>query len=221
MRAGSPAPKNLLRETIRYSADGERKYIRYYDGRGHFGHVRLRLIPHPGEVCRVTLDAACSLPEECCQAIQDALTNRFDLEPRGHLGLIGLEARLTGGSYLDHHSYPEAYAHAARMAFDEAFHRACPMIVEPYIGVSLLVEFNELVWILKALRDLLGEAQTTQRVTDVVHLKVDLPVRLVETVRSMGIRIMKQFPVPSDERYRPLVTPRTGDAPPDVLGEWT
>jgi elongation factor G len=221
MGARSSAPNTLYRETIRYSAVGERKYIRYYDGRGHFGHVRLRLIPHPGESCRVSLDDACSLPGECCRAIQDALMRRFDLEPRSHLGLVGFEVRVIGGNYLDRHSYPEAYAHAARMAFDDALHCACPMIVEPYIGVSLVVELDDLVWTIKALGAMLGEVHTTQRVTDVVRLNIDVPVRLVGTIRSMRMRIIRQFPIPSDDRYRPILTPRTGDVLPDDLGEWT
>jgi elongation factor G len=221
MRAGLPAPTILFRETIRYSAEGERKYIRYYDGRGHFGHVRLRLIPHPGEPCRVMCDAGCNLPEECCRAAQNALMSRFDPQPRGRPQLIGLEARLTGGSYLERHSYPEAFAHAACMAFDEALHLACPMIVEPYVGVSMLVELDNLVWTMKTLGALLGEMQTTQRVTNAVYLKVDVPVRLVGTIRSMGMHITQQFPIPSDERYRPILTPKTGDAIPDDLSEWT
>lgn len=221
MGAGSSAPNTLYCETICYSAEGDRKYIRYFDDRGHFGHVRLRLVPHPGASCSVNLDDACILPGECCRAIQDALMRRFDFEPRSHLRLIGLEARVIGGSFLDRHSYPEAYAHAAHMAFDDALHRACPMIVEPYIGVSLVVELDDLVWTIKALGALLGEMQTTQRVTNVVHLKVDVPMRLVGTIRSMGIRITKQFSIPSDGRYRPILTPRTGDVLPDDLGEWT
>ena len=221
MGARSSAPNTLYRETICYSAEGDRKYIRYFDGRGHFGHVRLRLVPYPGESCRVSLDDACSLPGECCRAIQDALMRRFDLEPRSHLELVGFEARVIGGTFLDHHSYPEAYALAACMAFDEAFHRASPMVVEPYIGVSLVVEFDDLVWTIKALGALLGEMQTTQRVTDVVRLNVDVPMRLVGTIRSMGMRITRQFPIPSDDRYRPILTARTGDVLPDDLGEWT
>jgi elongation factor G len=221
MHAASPTPNSLFRQAICHSADGERKYIRYYDGRGHFGHVRLRLIPHPGESCRVSLDAACGLPEECCRAIQDALIRRFDPQSRGRLQLIGLEVRVTGGSYLERHSYPEAFAHAACMAFDEALHRACPVIVEPYIGVSLSVEFEKLVRTMKTLGALLGEMRTTQRVTDVLYLKLDVPVRLVGAIRSMGMRITQQFPVPSAERYRPILTPKTGDAIPDDLSEWT
>src|ERR1700744_4153447 len=221
MRAGSSAPKTLYREPICHSAEGERKYIRYYNGRGHFGHVRLQLVPHPGAACSVNLDDACSLPGECCRAVQDALMRHCDLEPRSHLRLIGLEARVVGGSFLDRHSYPEAYARAAHTARDDALYRACLMIVESYIGVSLVVELDDLVWTIKALGALLGEMQTTQRVTNVVHLKIDVPMRLVGTIRSMGMRISKQFPTPSDRRYRPILTPRTGDALPDDLGEWT
>lgn len=221
MGAGSSAPNTLYRETIRYPAEGERKYIRYYDGRGHFGHVRLRLVPHPGEACGVSLDAACDLPEDCCHAVKSVLTRCFDKEPRSRLALIGFEVCVVGGSYLNCHSYPEAYAHAACMAFDEALHRASPIIVEPYTGVSLLVELEDLVWTVKALGALLGEMHTTQRVTNVVHLQVDVPVRLVGTIRSMGMRVTKQFPVPNDERYRPIFTPRTGDVLPDGLDEWT
>lgn len=221
MHAASPTPNSLFRETIRHSAEGERKYIRYYDGRGHFAHVRLRLIPHPGESCRVSLDAACGLPEDCCRAAQRALLRRFEATPRSRLALIGLEVLLLGGSYLDRHSYPEAYAHAAYMAFDEALHRACPVIVEPYIGVSLSVKFENLAETIKTLGALLGEMRTTQSVTDVLRLKLDVPVRLVGAIRSMGMRITQQFPVPSDERYRPILTPKTGDAIPDDLEEWT
>ncbi len=95
------------------------------------------------------------------------------------------------------------------------------MIVEPYIGVSLVVELDKLVSTTKALGALLGEMRTTQRVTNVVHFKVDVPVRLVGTIRSMGLHVTQQFPVPSDKRYRPILTPRTSDALPDDLGEWT
>lgn len=222
MSSGEPPVSNILyRETIRYSAEGERKYIRYYDGRGHFGHVWLRLIPHPGEPCTVSCDSACNLPEACCQAAHQALTRRFAFPPRNHLSLIGCEVRLMGGSYLNRHSYPEAYAHAAHMAFDEAFHQAGPMVVEPYTGIEFVVDLEDLVWTVKVLHDLLGELHTTQRVTQVVQLRTDVPVRLVGKIRSMGMHISKQLPLPRDRRYRPLLAPRDDSAFSGDLVEWT
>jgi hypothetical protein len=221
MRTGPPTPNLIYRETIRYSAEGERKYIRYYDGRGHFGHVQLRLIPHPGEACSVSCDTECNLPKECCQAAHDALMSRFEFQPRGHFGLIGFEVRLTGGSYLEPHSYPEAYAHAACMALDEAFRRAGRVVVERYTGILLVIDLDDLVWSIKALRNLLGEVHASQTVTNVARLRMDVPVQLLGKIRSMGLRIERQFPLPSEKRYRPLLTSEAGHTSPGDLGEWT
>src|SRR4051794_32506903 len=144
MRARDFTPSHSYRETIRYPARGERKYIRYFDGRGHFGHVHLQLTPRPGEFCSVSVDAACPLPEESCTAINQALLRRFEHGPVRYLPLVGVEVRLTGGSYLPRHSYPEACAIAACMAYDEAMRVAGPLIVEPYVGVRLLMEKGSL-----------------------------------------------------------------------------
>ena len=221
MSAGPRSPDTVFCETIRYSAEGERKYIRYYDGRGHFGHVHLRLIPRSGQSCTVSFDAGCRLSQECCLAIQQALTRCFKLAHRSHLELIGFESRVMGGNYLNRHSYPEAHMQAAYMAFDEALRRACPLIVERYVGVLLLIALDDLVWVTKTLCDLLGELHTTQRVTNVVQLKINVPLRLVGRIRSLGIQIAKQFPLPSEKRYQSVLMPGTSNLLPDDLSEWT
>jgi hypothetical protein len=107
------------------------------------------------------------------------------------------------------------------MAFDEALRRACPVTVEPYTRVLMLVELDNLAWTVKALCALLGEMRSTQSATNVVHLKVDVPVRLLRTIRWMGMRVARQFPIPSEDRYRPILTPATGDILPDDLDSWT
>jgi elongation factor G len=117
---------SAYRETIRHSSVGERKYIRYFDGRGHFGHVRLLLTPRPGAPCSVSVDAACALPKEATIAAQHAISERFDRCSHLHLPLIGFDVHLMGGTYLPRHSYPEACAIAACMAFEEALQSRGP-----------------------------------------------------------------------------------------------
>lgn len=141
----------------------------------------------------------------------------MSFQPRGHFGLIGFEVLLTGGSYLEPHSYPEAYAYAACMALDEAMRRAAPVVVEPYTGIVLVVELDDLVWTIKGLRDLLGEVHATQTVTNVARLTMDVPVQLLGKVRWMGLRIKRQFPLASEKQYRPLLTSRADRAPSDDL----
>jgi elongation factor G len=214
---------SLYRETIRYAASGERKYIRYFDGRGHFGHVRLQLKPQPGEACSISVDASCHLPEESCAAVHTALRGRFDHGPVGRLPLVGMEVRLTGGTYLPRHSYPAACAIAASMAYDEALRVAGPFVIEPYVGIRLRIENNSLQWKMKTLTALLGEVRAVHSVTDVIRLEVEIPVRLQDAVKSaLRLRFLEIFPLPQDQQYRPVTASGSrlyGFS--DALDEWT
>src|SRR3984957_18617835 len=107
------------RETIRRAAFGDRKYIRYFAGRGHFAHLRLQLIPCPGELCRVTTSDGLEIPELCCAAAQASILKKFEAGPLGSYPMLGLEARIIGGTFLPKYSHAEAFARAASMAFDE------------------------------------------------------------------------------------------------------
>lgn len=223
MHADPSSSPSLNRETIRYPASGERKYIRYFDGRGHFGHVRLQLTPRPGELCSISVDTSCYLPEESRGAVQIALHRCFEHGPVSRLPLVGIEARLTGGTYLPRHSYPEACAIAACMAYDEALQRASPFVVEPYVGIRLLVEDNSLQWKVKTLTDLLGEVHATHSLTDVARLEVEIPLRLQHAVKSaLRLGMLETFALPKDHQYRPLSA--SGKSPygfSDALDEWT
>jgi hypothetical protein len=227
-REASPMPgvqpsSVSLRETIRHSAEGERKYIRYFDGRGHFGHVRLLLIPHPGERCTVTIDSACTLPKEACDAASEMLLQRFDRGRHGLLPLIGFEVRLTGGTYLAPYSYLEACAIAASMAYDEALLRAGLFVVEFYAGIRLFVEIDALSRTIRTLRDLLGEVRATSTVTKIVQLDVEIPVRLCGAVKAaLGLRVLNMIPLPKDQQYQPLAS--AAQDPHGLSGgfdEWT
>jgi elongation factor G len=223
MRAENLTPPLTYRETIRYAAAGERKYIRYLDGRGHFGHIRLQLMPRPGEPCSVSIDAACPLPEESCTAIKQTLGRRFEHGPVRRLPLIGVEVRLTGGSYLPRHSYPEACAMAACMAYNEALQGAGPLVVEPYVGVRLLVEKGSLQRTVDTLTALLGEVRAIHSVTDVAWLDVEIPARLQGAVRSaLRLPFVETFLLPKDQQYRPLSeSAKESGNLSDFLDDWT
>lgn len=223
MHPGSSSASGLYRETIRVATSGERKYIRYFNGRGHFGHVCLQLIPRPGTPCSISVDTSCHLPEESCVAAQTALRVRFDHGPVRGLPLIGIEVRLTGGTHLPRHSYPDACAIAASMAYDEALRGAAPLIMEPYLGLRLLVEGNSLQRTMRTLAALLGEVRATYTVTNVARLEAEIPVRLECAVRSAPrLGLVETFALPKDRQYRPLSAfGRTLYSFPDALDEWT
>jgi elongation factor G len=223
MRAEDLTPSSACRETICFAASGERKYIRYFDGRGHFGHARLQLTPRPGELCSVSIDASCPLPEESCTAIKETFGRRFEHGPVRYLPLIGFEVRLAGGSYLPRHSYPEACAIAACMAYDEAMQMAGPVIVEPYVGVRLLVEKYSLQRTVDTLTALLGEVRAIHSVTHVARLEVEIPSRLQHAVQSaLRLPFLDMFPLPKDQQYRPVsASAKESGGFSDLLDDWT
>jgi translation elongation factor EF-G len=112
-----------FRETILQAAVGERKYIRYFEGRGHFAHLKVQLLPRPGELCALTRVPTLEIPEECYHAARAAIVRRLESGPIRHLPMHGLEVQFLAGTFMPRYSYPEAFALAAQMAFDDALAR--------------------------------------------------------------------------------------------------
>jgi hypothetical protein len=79
------------KETIQRAAIGDRKYIRFFDGRGHFAHLRLQLTPRPGEFCVVTKSDNLEIPEPCYNAARAATFRRLEYGPIHHYPMFGIE----------------------------------------------------------------------------------------------------------------------------------
>ena len=63
----------LNRESIRRTAIGERKYIRHFDGRGHFAHLALKVSPAPGPDYAIDRERSLAIPEPCYLAARQAI----------------------------------------------------------------------------------------------------------------------------------------------------
>ena len=108
------------RETITRRTVGERKYVRHFDGRGHFAHLKVELLPRAGHLPSVAAADGLELPADCCHASRVALFKRFERGPIRGFPLIGLQVRLLAATYLPAYSYPDAFAAVASMAWDRS-----------------------------------------------------------------------------------------------------
>ncbi|MBB6146531.1 translation elongation factor EF-G [Silvibacterium bohemicum] len=198
-------PPIAFRETVRSAAVGERKYIRHFEGRGHFAHLKLQLLPVPGHACSVTCVPELSLPEDCYHAVRAALFSRLDCGPAARYPMHGVEVRLLEATHLPRHSHPEAFALAAGMAFDEALLAASPVILEPWTGLRLNVEQNALVEVLGTLTMLIGNVDVSVSFTETFVLKVEIPRGLLPRICQMlGLCRPLTFSLPASREYRPL-----------------
>jgi elongation factor G len=132
------------RETITRNAIGERKYVRYFDGRDHFAHLRIELTPRPGQLPSVSAAPDLQLPADCYHAARAAFFKKMERGPARGYPLIGLEVRLLSATHLPAYSHPEAFAAVACMALDEALIYAQPIVIEPWVGLCLRVERHAL-----------------------------------------------------------------------------
>lgn len=94
------------RESILRRAIGERKYLRRFNGRGHFAHLRVELLPRPGPLPSVTAIDRLELPEDCYHAARVALFKKFERGPIRGFPLIEFEARMLAATYLPAYSTP-------------------------------------------------------------------------------------------------------------------
>ncbi len=204
------------RESITYTALGNRKYIRHVDGKGCFAHLVLRLRPTPGRACCVSRAASLAIPDDFLSAAEAALQAAFRSGPLHGLRMWGVEAECIGGSFRERFATPEAYAAAAGMAWDDALPRACPVVVEPWVRARLRVENGAVAGVIDTLTEVLGTVDL--RITHhPLVLDVRLPERKMEALRrSLGLRNPHWLPMPPEERWRPLAgeLPRGTDRKP-------
>ena len=214
------------RETIRRAALGDRKYIRYFAGRGHFAHLRLQLIPCPGEPCRVTKSEGLEIPELCCDAARASILKKFEAGPLGSYPMLGLEARIVGGTFLPKYSHAEAFARAASMAFDEAMADASPVFVERWCGFVLRVDPDAIRQTLETLTSLLDDVPASfsrNSLKECFVIRAQAPVRLLVELRQIfSLRRIETFPLPIEQQYRVTSKfPPQGQKQSSELDDWT
>jgi translation elongation factor EF-G len=214
------------RETIQQSAIGDRKYIRFFSGRGHFAHLRLQLIPCPGEPCLVTKSERLEIPAECYEAARASIVSKLESGPIHGYPMFGLEVRMIGGTFLAKYSSPEAFARAASMAFDEAVFGASPVAIERCCGIRLKVDLDAIRETLETLTGFLGEVPATISLNSLQQyfvVQVEAPVRLLAGIRrKFALQWLETYPLPRAQQYRVMTGfPSKGQQQGSPLDDWT
>jgi translation elongation factor EF-G len=214
------------KETIQHAAIGERKYIRYFDGRGHFAHVRLQLIPRPGDLRLVTKSDTFEVPGPCYDAARASILRKLDSGPIQRYPMIGMEVTMLGATFLPKYSYPEAFARAASMAFDEAVRGASPIVIERWSGFVLKVDSNAVKETLETLTVVLGEVPASisfNTLKQCFVIRAQAPVRLLPMFKEvLHLQRLETYLLPEEQRYREMTELPPKDRPPSTpLDDWT
>lgn len=132
-------PKVAYRETITEEAEGEGKYIKQSGGRGQYGHALLRLIPaQPGEGFEF-IDAikGGSIPRSFIPAVEKGVIEAMQNGVYAGYPVVDLKVELYDGSFHEVDSSELAFKMAGIFGFKEAFMKAKPILLEPYMSLEV------------------------------------------------------------------------------------
>ena len=139
-------PRVAYKETITQTARAEGKFFHQTGGRSQYGHAILEVEPliakdgHWESKIDFIPDApADQVPHEYVGAVERGVREATGNGVLAGYPVIGVRARLVGGSYHSADSTELAYEQAGAFAFEKALKEAGPVLLEPVMRVQAVV----------------------------------------------------------------------------------
>jgi elongation factor G len=142
VRANVGRPQVVYRETITRDVEERGEFSREINGKLQTGVVRLGISPRErGAGIRLAsaLTEDVFLPPECYQAIEESLRECCVSGSLGGYPVVDLQCGLLSAEYREGVSTPLGFRIAAATAFQRAYERANPILLEPIMSVDILV----------------------------------------------------------------------------------
>ncbi len=188
-------PQVAYKETIRKSADEEGKYIKQSGGRGQYGHVKLRIDPFPeaGDNLEFVDEIKGGIiPQEFIPAVEKGIEEVMDEGVLAGYPIVNIKASLYDGSFHEVDSSKMAFKLAGSIGFKEAYRKADPVMLEPFMKVEVVIPPEYLGDVMGDISSRRGEIDSTKetkgkRSQKIIRAKVPLAEMFgyVTTLRSL------------------------------------
>lgn len=133
-------PKVAYKETILNNATAEYKHIKQSGGRGQYGHVEFEIEPAaPGQGFEFDNKiVGGAIPREYIPAVEKGVIEALKKGALAGYPVVDVKVNLMDGSYHDVDSSEIAFKIAAIECFKEAFRKAVPILLEPYMSLEIV-----------------------------------------------------------------------------------
>ena len=134
-------PKVAYRETISKKVTGEYKHVKQSGGRGQYGHVVMELIPaQPNEEFEfINSIKGGAIPKSFIPAVEKGVIEAMHNGAYAGYPVVDIKVDLIDGSFHEVDSSELAFKLAAIGCFKEAFLKADPVLLEPYMSLEVTV----------------------------------------------------------------------------------
>ncbi len=132
-------PKVAFRETITTASGAEGKYIRQTGGRGQYGHVVLEVSPNlAGEGFKfINSIKGGAIPASFIPSVEKGIIEAMGKGVYAGYPVVDVTVNLLDGSFHEVDSSELAFKIAASIGFKEAFLKAQPILLEPYMSLEV------------------------------------------------------------------------------------
>ncbi|QIL45959.1 elongation factor G [Vagococcus coleopterorum] len=142
VEANVGAPQVSYRETFRAPVtQAEGKFVRQSGGKGQFGHVWVEFTPNEEGAGFAFENAIVGgvVPREYIPAVEAGLKASMENGVLAGYPLVDIKCKLYDGSYHDVDSNETAFRVAASLALKAAAKKAQPAILEPIMGIEIVI----------------------------------------------------------------------------------
>lgn len=132
-------PQVAYRETILRKNSAEIKYVKQTGGRGQYAHVKLEIIPRkPGEGFEFNNEIkGGAIPREYIPAVEKGIIGAMEQGVMAGYPVVDVAINLKDGSFHEVDSSEMAFKIAGSLAFKEAFRKANPVLLEPFMSIEI------------------------------------------------------------------------------------
>ena len=133
-------PQVSYRETITRAAEAEGRYVRQTGGRGQFGHVYLKVEPNDNEgLVFVNAIKGGAIPREYIASVERGVREAAGNGVAYGYPLLNATVTLYDGNYHEVDSSEVAFQMAGSLGFKAAVQKAGAILLEPIMGVEVVV----------------------------------------------------------------------------------
>ncbi|MBP5303630.1 MAG: elongation factor G [Clostridia bacterium] len=178
VEANVGAPQVAYKETIRRLADVDTKYARQSGGKGHYGHVKIKLEPNePGKGYEfINAIVGGAIPKEYIPAVDAGIQGAMQSGTVAGYPVVDVKVTLYDGSYHEVDSSEMAFKIAGSMAFKEAMRKADPVLMEPIMKVSVTVPDEYTGDVIGDINSRRGEMQGMDAVSGAQQIRAGIPL---------------------------------------------
>ena len=171
-------PRVACKETLTQTAEGEMKYAARVDGRGQYGHVRLRLHPAgPGTGCRFENSVTGgSIPSQFIESIEEGVRESLSHGVVAGYPIDDVRIELYDGSYHDVDSTPAAFRIAGSLAAWVAVRKGRPVLLEPVMRVDVVAPIDDVYDVVQNIIGRRGAIRSRQELDGTQVIRASVPL---------------------------------------------